>query len=212
MAEEEYSNDILTAEDVKAMVEARAQAALEEAMAQPMPQVAEPWLWWNLYSLGLWQAFAPFPAGPLPPHQVLKVGDNAFVATVLVLNPFPILPPIPPGISPCAVVTGFQPQYEITYQTCNLTTCGLGAPNATNVGNMVPNNCVYVDVLPFQAAAPGMFSMNISARITAAPPLPPHPPFAGFARWVRDLDPELFWPGPTPGWQYDFPIKFLVYP
>jgi hypothetical protein len=202
----------VTAEDVKAMVEAKVQTALDEAMARPLPEVAEPYLWWNLYSLGPWQAFAPFPAGPLPPHQLIRIGEPAFVATVLVLNPFPILPPIPPGMSPCSVVTGFQPQYEINYQTCNLSTCGAGAPNATHNGVLVPNQCTVVDVLSFVGQQQGIFEMHISARITANPPAPPHPPFAGFARWVFDFDPELFWPGPTPGWQYDFPIKFMVYP
>jgi hypothetical protein len=71
---------------------------------------------------------------------------------------------------------------------------------------------VIVDVLEWTAAQTGMFSMNISARIMADPPTDPHPPFAGFARWVYDFDPELFLPDPTPGWQYDLPIKFLVYP
>ena len=115
MAEEKEfpSGTGITAEDVKAMVEARAQAALEEAQARPLPEVAEPWLWWNLYSVGPWQQFGPFPPGPLPPHQVIKVGDTAFVATVLVLNPFPILPP-GPGIAPCAILTGFGASYTIS--------------------------------------------------------------------------------------------------
>ena len=42
--------------DVKALVEAKLKAAYDEAMATPRPQVAEPFLWWNLYSLGPFQA------------------------------------------------------------------------------------------------------------------------------------------------------------
>ena len=55
-----------TAEDVAAMVEALVQSALDAAMEKPVPEVAEPYLWWNLYSLGPWQDFGAYPPGPLP--------------------------------------------------------------------------------------------------------------------------------------------------
>jgi hypothetical protein len=210
MAEEKvYSKGTgMTVEDVKAQIEARVQAALEQALARPREEVAEPFLWWNLFSGGPFQMFAP--GGPLPPHQVIKVGETAYIGTVLVLNPFPILPP-PPGITPCSVLSNFALPYEVRYQTCNLSTCSLGAPNAVHKDNLDPGQCFYVDVLEFTAQEVGLFQMNIVARILGSVAPGTAPQFAGFARWVYDFDPELFLPGPTPGLQYDFPLKFMVY-
>jgi hypothetical protein len=194
--------------DVKALVEAKLKAAYDKAMATPRPQVAEPFLWWNLYSLGPFQSFAP--DGPLPPHQVIKLGETAWITTVLLLNPWPILPP-PPGISPCHLLSDFGLSYEIQYQTCNLTTCATGIPSGKQAGSLSPGACWYVNVFEFAPTAVGLFETNISARILGNAPTQTAPHFAGFARWIFDPDPEMFWPGSTPGWQYDFPVKFMVY-
>src|SRR5438094_457754 len=83
-----------TAEDVKAEVEARLQAALDQALAAG-PQEAELQGWWDLYAIGPIQNFRP--GGPFPPHGVIRAGEKAYIVTVLILNPNPILPP---GISP----------------------------------------------------------------------------------------------------------------
>lgn len=208
MTEKEFSKGQVTAEDVKAMVEARVRAAIEKAKAKPKPEVAEPYEWWNLYSYGPLQNFQP--NGPLPPNQVIKVGEPAWVTTVLVLNWNPILPP-PPGMSPGDLLSNFGLPYQIEYQTANLSAWALGGPNAIHAGNLVPGTDWYVDVLPFTAGQAGMFEMNICARILGNPPVANAPRFAGFARWIGDFDPELFWPGPTPGWHYELPLKFMVY-
>jgi hypothetical protein len=199
---------------LKAQIEAAVQTAYEEWSSQPREEVAEPDGWWNLYAVGPVQFFSP--GSPLPPHQVIKVGETAFVATVLILNPAPILPP---GMSPLDVLSNFALPFQVRYQTGNLTTWTLGsaALNQTQGGGLVPGVGFYVDVLGFVADQPGLFEMNISARLLgAAPPFINAPQFAGYARQVVDFDGDtLFGFGPnigTPGFQFDQPIRFQVYP
>ncbi|HMQ35375.1 MAG TPA: hypothetical protein PKD53_31990 [Chloroflexaceae bacterium] len=200
----------LTAEEVQALIQAKANAALEKAMAKAQQEVAEPEGWWNLFAVGPIQPIAF--GGPLLPHQVIKMGEPAFVATVLFLNPFHFLAP---GTSAADILANFALPYEVQYATGNLTTWTLGPANlqAVNGGlNLVPGQYVYVNVHGFIASAPGIYEMNISARILGA--TPPHvnaPQFAGFARAVVDIDPDLFL-SPAPGLQFDQPIRFQVYP
>jgi len=200
-----------TADNIKAAVESKVKAAIDKFMATPRKEVAEPYLWWDLYAYGPIQAFAP--DGPLAPHQVVKVGNMAYVATVLVLNPMPILPPAP-GISPLSLLSSFGLPYEVTYQTGNLTTWQpmLAPLSSVNTGTLSPGVGIYVDVLPFTATQAGLMEMNISARILGTPAAGNAPHFAGFARWTYDFDPESFWSAPTPGWHFEMPVKFLIYP
>lgn len=205
----------VTAEDVKAHVEAMVKSALDEAImvrnAQTSAEIAEPEGWWNLFAIGPLQLIG-IPA-PLLPHQVIKVGETAFVATILYLNDFWILQP---GTTPADVLSNFALPYEVRYQTGNLTTWALGPANlnVTHTGpgfNLVPGVNFYVDVLQFVAAQVGLYEMNISARILGATPAFANAPqFAGYARAVFDIDPELFI-RPAPGLQFDIPIRFQVY-
>lgn len=56
-----------------------------------------------------------------------------------------------------------------------------------------------------------LYEMNISARILGATaPFANAPQFAGYARAVVDIDPDLFI-SPAPGLQFDLPIRFQVY-
>lgn len=210
--EKTFPLDTGTAEILKAMVESQVKAAVDQYLATPKEEVAEPYQWWDLLALGPIQVFQP--NSPLSPHQVIKVGESAYVVTVLMLNPNPILPPNP-GISPLALLSNFGLPYEIQYQTGNLTTwTPMAAPlSSIQGGNLSPGVGIYVDVLGFTALQAGLMEMNISARIlgtTAATVNAPH--FAGFARWTYDLDPESFWTSPTPGWHFELPVKFQVYP
>ena len=204
------------AEYVRAQVEARVRAALEEAMARPSQEIAEPAGWWNLYAIGPIQIPAsPLPpAAPLLPHQVIKVGETAYVANVMVLNPFQIVN----GITNAAtILSNFALPYTIRYQAGNLTTWTLGQANMnvvrSGVGyNLVPGQFVYVDILAFTATTPGIYEMNVSVEINGAtPPYTNAPQFAGYARAVVDVDPELF-VGGAPGLQFDQPIRFQIYP
>ena len=198
------------ADDVRAEVEARVKKALDEALARPRQEVAEPEGWWNLYAMGPIQITSS--PGPVLPHQVIKVGETGYVATVMFLNPFHILSP---GISAADVLSSFALPYEIQYQTGNLTSWTLGPANLNVLSagwNLIPGNYFYVDVLGFTATTPGLYEMNISARILGAtPPYTSAPQFAGYARSVVDFDADLFL-NPAPGFQFDVPIRFQVYP
>lgn len=197
------------ADDVRAEIEARVKKALDEALARPRQQTADPEGWWNLYALGPIQITSS--PGPVLPHQVIKVGETGFVATVMFLNPFHV---VPPGISAADVLSGFALPYEIQYQTGNVTTWTLGpaALNSVSAGwNLVPGQYTYVDVLGFTATTPGLYEMNITARILGAtPPYTSAPQFAGYARAVVDFDADLFLAS-APGFQFDTPIRFQVY-
>lgn len=205
----------MAAMDVKAQVEAVVKSALDEARmrqaARTMAEIAEPEGWWNLYALGPIQTTGI--PGPLLPHQVIKVGETAFVATILFLNDFLILAP---GTTAADVLSNFALPYEVRYQTGNLTTWTLGQAdmNVVHSGagfNLVPQQNVYIDVLAFTASVPGLYEMNISSRILGAiAPFANAPQFAGYARAVIDIDPDLFI-SPAPGLQFDLPIRFQVY-
>ena len=205
----------MTAMDVQVQIEAVVKSALDEARmrraARTMAEIAEPDGWWNLYAIGPVQPIGI--PGPLLPHQVIKVGETAFVATILFLNDFLILTP---GTTAADVLSNFALPYEVRYQTGNLTTWTLGQAdmNVVHSGagfNLVPQVNVYFDVLAFTASVPGLYEMNISARILGATsPFANAPQFAGYARAVLDIDPDLFI-SPAPGLQFDLPIRFQVY-
>ena len=207
--------DQMTAMDVKAQIEAAVKSALDEAKmrraARPLTEVAEPEGWWNLFAIGPIQTIGI--PGPLLPHQVIKVGETAFVATILFLNDFLILTP---GTTAADVLSNFALPYEVRYQTGNLTSWTLGQAdmNVVHSGtgfNLIPQVNFYVDVLTFKASVPGLYEMNVSARILGATsPFANAPQFAGYARAVVDIDPDLFI-SPAPGLQFDLPIRFQVY-
>lgn len=204
--------DRLTTADVKAAVEARVKAALEEAAQSERPEVAEPLNWWDMYALGPVQPLAL--NGPLPPHQVIKVGEVAYVASVIVLNPFNI---VAPGMSAADILSNFALPYEVRFQTGNVTNWTLGQPDMNFVvagpgQHLVPGQAVYVDVIQFTGSTPGLYEMNVSCRLLGAtPPFVNAPQFAGFARYVGDFDADMFGSS-TPGFQFDVPIRFQVYP
>jgi len=108
----------MTAADVKVQIEAVVKSALDEAKmrraARPVSEIAEPEGWWNLFAIGPIQTIGI--PGPLLPHQVIKVGETAFVATILVLNDFLILAP---GTTAADVLSNFALPYEVRYQTGN---------------------------------------------------------------------------------------------
>jgi hypothetical protein len=205
----------VSAAEVKAQLEAQLQAAYEKALATPSTEVAEPLYWWDLFAIGpiqppaLLSPPAPLTPGPLLPHQVIRVGEQAFIATILVLNPFPVPGSTPP--TPADILSNFGLPYRVEYHTCNLSHCEEGPDNLNVVheGNLVPGQIFYVDVLEFTATEEGcIFETNICARILGCEGITA-PPFAGFARLTIDIDPDLFFP--APGVQFDFPIRFMVY-
>jgi len=206
-----------TAADVKALLEKQLQAAYEKALVTPRTQIAEPLFWWEIVSIGPIQAGAQlvppatFLGSPLLPNKVIRKGETAFIATVLILNPFPL--PQDPLIIPCDFLSVFSLPFEVEYHTCNLTKCDpAGAElNVKHTGNLSPGVCFYVDVLEFTANEAGcLFETNICARILGCDGKTPNAsPFAGFARTTINIDPELFFP--TDVLEFDNPIRFMVY-
>jgi hypothetical protein len=209
---EERMGQEITGDDVKADLEARLKSAYDDARMTPHEEVAEPYGWWNLFSVGPIQSIGI--PGPLLPHQVIKVGETVDVATILFLNPFLVLSP---GITAASVLSNFALPYEVRYQTGNLTTWTLGPANVNAVFsgpgfNLIPGQFFYVHVLSFIANTPGLYMMNISARLLGTtPPYVNAPQFAGFARATVNIDPDLFL-SPAPGLEQDSPVRFQVYP
>lgn len=218
-----------TAEDIKARIQARVKSAVDQAMTRVGLEIAVPEEWWNLWAVGPVKEIAP--GGPLLPHKVIKIGEKAYVYTVIWFNPATL----PNGINACSFVTNLGCELVVRYCTGNVCTWTRG-PNDFNAEHnltLVPDQCWYVDVLEFTAETEGLYEMHICARVTGC-----HddsaPPLAGFATAVADIDADIFYPRqltpelpeeipphtmPWPGfpsgtysrWEYDIPIRFLIY-
>lgn len=199
----------ITADDIKAQIEAQVQSAIEKASSSP--EVTEPRDWWEILAFGPIQPGATTTpiggfTGPLLPHQVIRRGENAFVASLLVLNPFVLPGGVPP--TPAQLLNSFALPYTVEFQMANTSSwSSAGTLNAG--GNFVPNGpFVYVNVVQLPDQPAGLYEMNVTARIlgnagTTAPP------FAGYARQVFDFDSELF--QAAPGAQFDLPVRYQVY-
>jgi hypothetical protein len=187
--------------DVKAFVEAQLTAAYEEWQTVPVPEVAEPYPWWDMYAVGPIQPGAGLWPGsqPLLPNQIIRVGEWAYAVTVLIFSPQMV-----------GILTPFRLPYAVTYSTGELTRWVLGPGNMqrTNTGNLTPGRAFAVDVFAFRAEQEGLYEMNISARVLDAQG-GGTPPFAGFARHVRKIDRNLF--VFEPNIVYDSGMRFQVY-
>ncbi|HEX9655123.1 MAG TPA: hypothetical protein VGA99_15560 [bacterium] len=198
----------VTPEEVKALVEAKLLAILERAGQNASPEIAEPLGEWDLVALGPIQPGAGLFPGPQPylPHQIIRVGEVAFIVTILY----------------APKLYHFCLPYEVEYCTGDLCEWKKG-PTYLNVkhhGHFSSQTPFAIDVLGFRAQDAGcIFEMNICARILCADPhTAAQPPFAGFARRIFDLDPELpfpFFPDTNSfipaHWQFDQPIRFMIY-
>jgi hypothetical protein len=202
-AEQAMAAREVTAEDIKAEIEARVQAQLDEALARPpTAEVAELLNWWDIFAIGPIQ---PILNPPVLPHQVVKAGEPAFAASVIILNPFLGLPG---GLNAAQVLSQLQLPYEVLFQTSDLTNM-VPAASTLIPGSLINNVFVYVDVAPLPTAAPGMYETNILARFLSAGGAPT-PQFAGFASAVLDIDAKLIGPGPVVNFQQ--PVRYMVYP
>jgi hypothetical protein len=193
----------VTLEDVEAQVTAEVEAAYDAALAGP--EIAEVQGWWDIAAFGPIQPIAP--GGPLIPHAIIKAGEPAFAVALILLNPFL---PLPGGTNAGDVLSNFALPYEVQYQAGNLTTWSLGQPDmqAVQSGNLVPGQYFYVDVLGFTGSQPGLYELNISARLLgAAPPLVSAPQFGAYATTVFSLDPPGLFGSAPPG-----PMRFQIYP
>jgi hypothetical protein len=208
----------MTAEQVKAQVQKLVQDKLQELLASPpSEEIAEPLNWWDIFAFGPVQPGAStvppagFTPGPLLPHQVIRKGEEAYVAAVLILNP--VGPSVPSALD---ILSNFALPYEIAYNTGELTKWQPAPASLQHIshGALVPGVAIYVDVFSFVAQDAGLYEMNISARIFGCEGNTA-PPFSGFATWVFDLDEDyladlLGLPG-GPGFYHKNPIRFQVY-
>jgi hypothetical protein len=193
----------LTAADVRSMLEAQLSNAYEEALKTPSTEVAEPSgaFGWDVFGFGPIQLGAtsfPFPGAPFLPHQIIRVGESALVAAVLVGGPLFT-----------ATVAQFLPPVEYTYTTGQLNTWTNGPANLQHVSNSnLSGNPFDVDIFSFTPTVPGLYEMNINVRIKDS--LGGNtPPFSGFASRIQKFDPGIFLPAPAV--LFDTGIKFQVY-
>jgi hypothetical protein len=184
--------------DLQAMIEAKLQSAHDEYVASAHEEIAEPLYWWDIFAIGPIQPGAGLTppsgfTGPLQPNQVIRLGERAYIVSVLLLNTsFPS-----PGPSAADILSKFALPYEIEYDTGDLKKWALAPANLQHIsgGNFVPGVPWAVDVFGFTAQDAGVFEVNICARIfgcdqNAAPP------FAGYATQVVDIDQDMFGTGP----------------
>ncbi|HEX9374153.1 MAG TPA: hypothetical protein VF897_24280 [Roseiflexaceae bacterium] len=194
----------MTADDIKAEIEARVQAQLDRALASAGAERAELENWWDIFAIGPIQVTG---APPVQPGCVVKAGEPAFAVSVLVLNPFLALP----GPTDAAtLLSSFGLPYEVQFQTSNISAM-IPALADVQASNLIPGVFFYVNVSLLPTATPGMYETNILARIEGAGVPASAPQFGGFATAILDLDnPGLF--GPGPGVNFNQPIRYVVYP
>ncbi len=197
--------------DIMAMMDAQLKAAYQKYLATPRQEMAEPLYWWDVVALGPVQPGAgllpPSPmTGPLLPHQIIRAGQKAFVAAILLLNPnFPTK-----TLSAADLLSNFALPYKIEYNTGELKKWQPGPAYLQHVGNgtLTPGVPWAVNVFKFIAQDEGLYEMNISARIYGCNGVTA-PPFSAYAHIVADIDSDLF--ATHPRIQVDQPIRFQVY-
>lgn len=197
-------------EEVLARIEAQVKSLEEELYARlPSPEAggfqretAGPMPWWDLFMLGPIQVF-PF----LQPSGVIAVGETAYIATLLVVNPVAILPG---PISPLTILSGTNAQ--IRYRTGNLDTWTSSPPSINAV--LPITGAINLDIQAFIPMTEGVMDLSVSARIPG--PGPAVWPFGGHASLMFNFDSEPLlsafgFPGATPGFTSKVPCRFSVY-
>jgi len=196
--------------------------AVVETEAGPVAATAPLYPWWNLLMAGPFQPFVG-----VGPQKNFTPGQFAFVLGALWINPAPINW-FPPGPSAAAIMAGWN--MRINFNTINLTTVAAGpAIPPVNMNPIGPRfgppwfkpfiRLLGPGVFPVPPqGSPTLYEMNVTADISGPVPLPL---FAGYSTWVFDPDAEpATWPPWIPGvsrpavppqWQYDIPMRFLVY-
>jgi len=212
MAEEKEfpEGTIGSIEDIKVFWENRVQSTLKEVAQTPSEELAEPLYCWEVFGLGPYQFAGTWPwSGPsFRPNRIIRVGEKAYIVTVVYLNPnFPA----PPLISCCTTLTNFAAKIQLGYHTCNTQTCTPAEPSAMHIIQTKPGQCVYIDVLEFTPQQEAcLYETNICARILNCRDAAVAP-YAAFVRWVVDFDSDLFIGPASPHLSFDRPIRYMVY-
>jgi hypothetical protein len=190
----------VSADQIRAAIEAKLQATFDEAMASGAPETAGPALWWDMYAYGPFKTpMAPFPA----PHQVVRLGETVYVASILYLNtayPYP---------TAADVLATFGLPYSISWDTNNVTRLQR-EPALSGVlhNNFNPGQAWYVDIITLKPENEGIHELNLRGRITGCNGQMA-PPFAGYATLVYEFDSSIFTLGSHS--RYQGPVRFDVY-
>lgn len=188
------------ADTLKANVEAKITAAFEKASVELGE--APPPSQWEVFAVG------PFQDPALAPGRIIKLGEKAYLVTIVFLNTFMD-----------TNVTSFGGRVQLNYHTSNMQTMRPvpamdhsycfepGNPDVDSV--VTPYGTFYVIVREFTPAeAACILETNICARICNCNN-EAVPGYAAFVRWIANLDYDAFFP--PVAYQFDHPIRYLVY-
>ncbi len=213
---------VLTDQYTKAAIAQAKGEGVAEAEAEPWTPAFFPYPWWNILIAGPFQ-IAPLPGGPFLPQKIFQPGEPAFLVGGIWMNPAPINW-FPPGPSADAVMGAFE--FTIRFESVNLSTVADGPDPAPVVMSpigawpfgppwfklfFVPIGSGFFPAPP--QGQPHLYEMNVTADVSG--PVPQA--FAGYSTWVFDPDlepaiwPPFIRPSVWPHWQYDIPMRFLVY-
>lgn len=194
-------------------------SGVEEQEAEP---VVGTYPWWNILIAGPFQPTGA--GGPFLPHKIFQPTQPAFLVGALWLNPAPINWFPPAGPSAATVMGAFE--MTINFHTINLSTVAAGPAIPPVVMSPLGAAPGLPWFKPFVVSLgpglfpvppngdPALYELNVTADVSGPVPQP----FAGYSTWVLDPDMEpAIWPPSFvrppvfPHWQYDIPVRFLVY-
>lgn len=180
-------------------------------IAEPMVPVFPPYPYWGLFMAG---PFQPLGAanGPFLPNKMIRADDPAFMLYAIWRNPGCVSWACP-GPSACELMGGWEAQ--LWMRLGNLTTWSAGpAHGPINVTLENYPTCASFGWVPLTLPAPpdgqpDLYEINTTVDITG----PGTVSFAGFATWAFDPDIDMLTPllGTGPHWQFEVPVRFMVY-
>lgn len=189
------------ADKIRAFVTNKIDAAIEEAnnAQAELSQVPPPGPHdWEVLAWGPWQS----PNSYADPGGIIFLGERAYIWTAVFMT-----------AAMARDVGGFAGQVQLSYHTSN-TQRMVPVPTLSRTVclKVNPGQRYYLDVWEFEPSeAACLYETNICARICNCEKKTV-PGYAAFVRHVFDYDPEHLGllPSPTPGWQFDHPIRYMV--
>lgn len=183
-------------ETLKAEVEVRLASVLQERALETSEAPNLGPFDWDVVAIG------PFQDPGHGPGRIIKLGEKAYIVTIVMMN------------NPmCRNLAGFGGKVELSFATSDME-------RMVAVDDMDYSYCIqvtepcgnpisfFVHVWEFEpSVAACVLETNICARVCNCKGYYV-PGYAGFVRWVYDLDAEWLWPA---GVRFDHPIRYLVY-
>ena len=168
---------------------------------EPAVKEAGPPRFWDVVAIG------PYQVPALQPSRVIEVGQEATIQTIVYLNPD--VPNPAPGQNACDIITGFGGKIEISYLTSRTDTMQpVPELSYTTCLETTPGQCWYSHYWTFTPRASAcLYETNICVRICNCSNHYVRQ-YSGFARWIENLDSEMFFGAPS--WQFDHPIRYMV--